>query len=453
MRVHLIAIGGSAMHNLAISLQCNHHTVTGSDDEIYDPARSRLQKRGLLPEKEGWFPQRITPDLDAVILGMHARPDNPELAKAQALGIPIFSYPEFLYQHAQNKQRLVVAGSHGKTSTTAMIMHALQYHGRDFDYLVGAQLEGFENMVQLSEAPLIVIEGDEYLSSPIDRRPKFLHYRPHYTIITGIAWDHINVFPTFEDYVLQFELYIQQIETGGTLIHYQHDEQLQRLCAEKRPDIHYRAYEAFPAEVIDGQTYLRTENGPLAISVFGRHNLENLQAACLACESVGMGRFEFLEAIAGFQGAARRMQLLAKNETAEVYQDFAHAPSKVTATIRALKNQFPERRLIACLELHTFSSLNKAFLPHYRHTMNAADEAYVFFADHTLEMKKLPPISEAEVQEAFDHPRLQVIKNREQLVDRLMAYPWTERNLLMMSSGTFGGMDLKELAGEIVASE
>ncbi len=451
MNIHLIATGGSAMHNLAIALYYNHHTVTGSDDEIYDPARSRLAEKGLLPEEMGWFPEKITEKLDAVILGMHARPDNPELKKAQELGISIYSYPEYLFNHAKDKKRLVIAGSHGKTTTTAMIMHALKFHNYDYDFLVGAQLEGFDNMVRLSDAPLIVIEGDEYLSSPIDRRPKFLHYKPHIAIITGVAWDHINVFPTFENYVEQFDLFIKSLAPSADLYYYKKDEHLAHLLAEKPAELNALAYETFPAQVVDGKTILQLEEGEFPLQIFGQHNLENLQAACLACKSVGMTRLDFLKAMATFKGAAKRMQTLATNTQSIAFQDFAHAPSKVKATIKAVKSQFGKQKLCACLELHTFSSLNKDFLPLYKEAMNAADEAYVFFADHTLQMKKLPPISKEEVQVAFAHPNLQVIKDNQLLLEELQSKNWEHRNLLMMSSGNFGGFDLKAIATDLLS--
>ena len=450
MKIHLIAIGGSAMHNLAIALQYNHHTVTGSDDEIYDPARSRLEEKGLLPEQDGWFAEKIHVGLDAIILGMHARPDNPELNKAQELNLPIYSYPEFVYQHAKAKKRIVVAGSHGKTTTTAMILHALKFHSWDFDYLVGAQLEGFDNMVRLSEAPLMVIEGDEYLSSPIDRRPKFVHYRPQVAIITGIAWDHINVFPTFELYVEQFKNFVEQLVEQSILIYYQHDTHLARICEARHEQLQLKPYEAWPSRIEQGQTVLEMPEGHFPLHIFGQHNLENLHSACLACEAIGMSRSQFLEAVSSFGGAAKRMQILAKSDTAVAFQDFAHAPSKVKATIAAVKNQFPEEKLTACLELHTFSSLNKHFLPHYHNSMTAADEAIVYFADHTLEMKKLPPIAVVEVQEAFGHLHLRVIKDREKMVEHLKKQTWEKHNLLLMSSGTFGGLDLKKLAQELL---
>ena len=452
MRVHLIAIGGSAMHNLALALHYNHHTVTGSDDEIYNPARDRLKKVGLLPELMGWDANRITADIDAIILGMHARKNNPELKKAKKLGLKIYSYPEYIFEQSKKKKRLVVAGSHGKTTTTSMIMHVLKYHNIEFDYLVGAQLDGFERMVRLSDAPLMVIEGDEYLSSPIDLRPKFLHYKPHVAIITGIAWDHINVFPTFEKYLKQFSLFAQSMSSKGRLFYYENDPHLPKILSSKKVKVKSIAYKAFESEVRKNKTVLITKNGTkVPLKIFGNHNLENLNAAYLACVKVGLSEEQFFEAIQHFSGAAKRLQLLKRTKTSIAYQDFAHAPSKAKATIEALKAQFPKRQLIACLELHTFSSLNKKFLKEYRHTMQGADKVFVFFSEHTLKMKKLPMITAKDVEKAFDHPNLKVIvNNNKTLVSALKRYKWVNKNLLLMSSGTFGGLDLKQLAKDCI---
>lgn len=441
MRIHLIAIGGSAMHNLALALHYNHHTVTGSDDEIYNPARDRLHAAGLLPATEGWHPEYITTDLDAIILGMHARLDNPELARAKALNLPIYSYPEFLYEHAKDKKRVVIAGSHGKTTTTAMILHVLHQLKIDADYLVGAQLEGFDRMVRLSDAPLIVIEGDEYLSSPLDRRPKILHYRPHLAIITGIAWDHINVFPTFDNYVEQFRLFIAMIERGGKLFYYKNDEELRQMI-DLNTEITRQAYTGFKTKMIKGQNHLLHKDQQVPLQIFGAHNLENLYAAFLVCVELGISETDFFQSIQSFTGAAKRMQRLKETEQTAAYLDFAHAPSKVRATVKALKARYPERILVACLELHTFSSLNKTFLQGYKETLAAAERAMVFFSPHTLEMKKLPPISLEEVQAAFDHPNLKVINDNQEMVKTLEAMSWNQQNLLLMSSGTFGGLDL-----------
>jgi UDP-N-acetylmuramate: L-alanyl-gamma-D-glutamyl-meso-diaminopimelate ligase len=452
MRIHLIAIGGAAMHNLAIALNYNHHTVTGSDDEIYNPAKERLQHHGLLPQEMGWNPDRITKDIEVIILGMHARQNNPELRKAKELGLKIYSYPEFLFQHAKDKQRVVIAGSHGKTSTTAIILHVLKSNKIDFDYLVGAQIEGFDSMVRLSDAPLMVVEGDEYLSSPIDRRPKILHYKPQVTVITGIAWDHINVFPTFENYKSQFAKYIKTIEKGGTLFFYKNDEHINDILKKiKKPIFAAAAYEAFESTLKDGKTIILNEKGkPVALEIFGKHNLENLRAAYLVCKKVGVTDAQFFKTIKSFKGAAKRLQLLKKTKTCLAFLDFAHAPSKVEATIKALKIQYPQRKLIACLELHTFSSLNKDFLTEYARTMSAADKAVVYFSEHTLAMKKLPPILTDEVKAAFDHPNIEVVTDNAKVLSILKRFKWENKNLVMMTSGSFGGLDLKKEAKKLI---
>lgn len=448
MRIHFISIGGAVMHNLALTLHQSGHQVTGSDDEIYNPSRDRLAKFGLLPSEMGWYPERITNEVDICIVGMHARKDNPELAKAKALNIPIYSYPAFIYEHSKNKQRVVVAGSHGKTTTTSMIMHVLRFHEVDFDYLVGAQIEGFNLMARLSDAPLIVMEGDEYPSSPIDLRPKIHHYHPHIAIITGIAWDHINVFPTFEGYVSQFDQFIEMIQPEGNLIYFQSDETLHQVITKKtNVPFSLTPYESFNSKVENGQTILMTATGQhVPLSVFGQHNLANLKAAYHACKAIGLSDAQFFEAIPNFKGAAKRLQLLREAEQFLAYLDFAHAPSKAVATINAFKAQYPERELVACLELHTFSSLNKKFLPEYANTMNAADRAIVFFSEHTLEMKRLPKITKAEVAEAFQHPNIQVFTDHRYLQNTLRDIRWEGKNLLMMSSGTFGGIAYKAFA-------
>ncbi len=443
MRIHLIAMGGAVMHNLALALQKNGHFVTGSDDEIYNPAKDRLEKAGLLPEQFGWFPERITPDLDLAILGMHARADNPELLKAQEIGVRVMSFPEFIYKQSQDKKRIVVAGSHGKTTTTSMIMHVLRNLGIDFDYLVGAQLVGFDTMVRLSDAPIMVIEGDEYLSSPIDRRPKFLHYRPHVAVITGVAWDHINVFPTYEEYCRQFELLTQNMEADGLVIYYGPDKDLTDILSRNTSDIYATPYSTLPHKVVDGEVIVRTpEPDFFKLKIFGDHNLANLAAAKLVCYAIGIGERAFFKAIQTFTGAAKRLQSLVSGEKFSAWLDFAHAPSKAKATVEAVRKLYPERRLIACLELHTFSSLNKDFLPLYNGALEPADVAAVFYSPHTLEMKKMPPVAPAEIQEAFGKTGLQVFTERADLEAFIKQQDLENANLLLMSSGNFGGMDI-----------
>jgi UDP-N-acetylmuramate: L-alanyl-gamma-D-glutamyl-meso-diaminopimelate ligase len=450
MKVHLIATGGAVMHNLAIALHLLGHEVSGSDDEIYNPARDRLDKYGLLPDKMGWDADRISSDIDCIILGMHARINNPELIRAQELKLPIYSFPEFIYQQSKNKKRVVVAGSHGKTTTTSMIMHVLKVCNKDFDYLVGAQLEGFETMVQITDAPIIVLEGDEYLSSPLDRRPKILHYRPHVVIITGIAWDHINVFPTFEGYVGEFQKFVDTIEQDGHLFYYANDEHLPQIAANTKAKIQTTAYQGFDFEIKEGQTFLINDAGDqVPLQIFGNHNLENLKAAYYACREVGISDTDFFEAIQSFKGAAKRLQLVKKTERGIFYRDFAHAPSKVKATVAAFKKQYPKRKLVACVELHTFSSLNKDFLPQYEGAVEGADFAYVFFSEHTLKMKKLPPITKEDIQTNFAHKRLKVFNTKGALHRALKNHHWHHKNLLMMSSGTFDRTNYEVLAEEL----
>ncbi len=451
MRIHLIAVGGSVMHNLAIELQRKGHAITGSDDEIYDPSRSRLQKYGLLPSKMGWYPdENITENLDAVILGMHARQDNMELRRAKELGIPIYSFPSFVYEQSKEKKRVVIGGSHGKTTTTSMIMHVLKDNDMAFDYLVGANIEGFELMVRLSDAPVIILEGDEYLSSPIDKRPKFLHYKPHIAVLTGIAWDHINVFPTFDGYVNQFRNFIQGMRDGTQLFYYGWDEHLQSLILENEHYCDAKLYVQPSYSVVDGKVILHTDLGDFPLMIFGKHNLENLNAAWHVCRELGVSDEAFLASIAKFKGAARRLQHLGGNDTTDAYLDFAHAPSKAKATVNAVKSIRSDRKLIACLELHTFSSLNKNFHQEYEGTLNEADEAFVFYSEHTLEMKRLEYFSPDELAKHFKHPNLQVITDPDELFRKLSVKYYGNANLLLMSSGRFGGMDVDLLLEKVL---
>ncbi|RYY37162.1 MAG: peptidoglycan synthetase [Sphingobacteriaceae bacterium] len=451
MRVHFIAIGGSAMHNLAIALHKKGFDVSGSDDHVFEPSASRLAKYGLLPVQEGWFPEKITTKLNAVILGMHARIDNPELLKAQELGIKIYSYPDYIYEQSKDKLRVVIGGSHGKTSITSMILHVLQHQNRKFDYLVGAQLEGFETMVQLTqEASVIIIEGDEYLASPIDRRPKFHIYQANIGVISGIAWDHINVFPTFKSYVDQFGIFIDTIQPGGKLIYCSADDDLNTLVAGKETDIDKLPYNVPQHTVENGITSIIFENNIYPLAVFGQHNLMNIEAARLVCEQLGITTADFYTAITTFKGAARRLELLGKTGNASVYKDFAHSPSKLKATIAAVKTQFPQRELISCIELHTFSSLNKDFLAEYAGTMQQANVAIVFIDKKTFEQKKLEPYSDEVVKEAFADDRLIFFNDPAKLLEYLQSLKLVNSNLLMMSSGNFGGINLEELKNKLL---
>lgn len=450
MNVHFIAIGGSAMHNLALELHKKGYHVTGSDDEIFEPSKSRLEAAGILPAAWGWYPEKITPQLDAVILGMHARKDNPELLKAQQLGIRIFSYPEYLYEQTKDKKRIIVGGSHGKTTTTSMIMHVLKECGLEFDYMAGALLDGFDTMVHLSkDSKIAVFEGDEYLSSPIDRRPKFHHYHPDIAIITGIAWDHMNVFPTFANYVEQFAIFAEKIQPNGTLIYYRGDENIQNITARAAESVKLIPYDTFSHRTENGITYL-TLSRETPLQIFGEHNLQNISAAYLACKELGIKEESFLSAMASYRGAAKRLQKLGEKNQTTIFLDFAHSPSKLQATINAVKAQYPRRKLIACMELHTFSSLNADFLPQYKNTMNEADEAIVFFNPEVVKHKQLPDIQTRDVIEGFGNPRLQVYTDNQELINQLQKHNYHNSVLLIMTSGNFSGINLKEFAQSLL---
>ncbi len=451
-KVHLIAIGGSAMHNMALALHEKGFEVSGSDDEINEPSKSRLANAGLLPAETGWFPGKLHAGLDAVILGMHAREDNPELARAKELGLKIYSYPEYIYQATKDKTRIVIGGSHGKTTITAMILHVMNHHKIDTDFLVGAQLEGFNTMVRLSNSSkYAVIEGDEYLASPIDRRPKFHLYRPNIAILSGIAWDHINVFPTFEIYVEQFTKFISLIEPGGHLIYCAEDKMLEQVCRkENNPGISMTGYQVPPHEIQQGTTNLLVNGKKIPLQVFGNHNLMNLNGARLVCNTIGISDDQFYQAIQSFKGAAKRLELVCKNNDFNFYKDFAHSPSKLKATTNAVKNQFGQRHIVACMELHTFSSLNEDFLKEYNGSMNLADEAIVYFNPHTIAHKKLKEITEEQVHEAFQRKDLKVFTKSAEVTDYLKSKQWNNSVLLMMSSGNFDGVDFNQLGKEIL---
>jgi UDP-N-acetylmuramate: L-alanyl-gamma-D-glutamyl-meso-diaminopimelate ligase len=448
MRIHFIAIGGSAMHNLAIALHKKGFKITGSDDAVFEPSSSRLARFGLLPEAMGWDENNISTNLDAVILGMHAFPDNPELLKAQAIGLKVYSYPEYIYEQTKDKVRVVIGGSHGKTTITSMILHVLNYYKRDFDYLVGAQLEGFDTMVKITnEAPIIIIEGDEYLASPIDRRPKFHLYKANIGVISGIAWDHINVFPTIESYIEQFAIFINTIQPQGKLIYCELDPALKALVESAEAKVEKFPYGIPAHEIIDGITTLLPDHTEL--NVFGDHNLMNLSAAKLVCESLDISAEKFNTAISSFKGAAKRLELILHSEDGNVYKDFAHSPSKLKATIEAVKSQFPDRKLVACIELHTFSSLNKEFLLQYENTMTKADLSIVYIDENTFKHKKLSPFTEIDVRMAFKDENLLFFNNITDLEKYLLEIEFKETNLLLMSSGNFSGIDLIKLAREL----
>lgn len=446
MRTHFIAIGGAAMHNLALALHNKGYQVTGSDDAIFEPSKSRLEKIGLLPVEFGWFPEKITADIEAIILGMHAKADNPELLKAQELGLKIYSYPEFLYEQSKNKTRVVIGGSHGKTTITSMILHVMHYHNIEVDYMVGAQLEGFDTMVHLThENDFIVLEGDEYLSSPIDRRPKFHLYQPNIALLSGIAWDHINVFPTFENYVEQFEIFVNQITKGGILVYNEEDETVKKVAEETTNIIRRLPYKTPSYSVEDGTTLLDTPEGPMPIEVFGAHNLNNLAGAKWICQNMGIDEADFYEAISSFKGASKRLEKIAESKGKVAYKDFAHSPSKVSATTKAVKAQYPNRKLVACLELHTYSSLNAEFLKEYEGALDAADVAVVFYSPDAVKIKQLEEVSYDQIAQSFQRDDLIIYTNPAEFKDFLFNYDLNNSALLLMSSGNYGGLNFDEV--------
>jgi UDP-N-acetylmuramate: L-alanyl-gamma-D-glutamyl-meso-diaminopimelate ligase len=443
MRIHFIAIGGAVMHNLAIVLSRQGHTVSGSDDIINDPAKSHLEQEGLLPPKIGFFEENISPQIDVVILGMHARLDNPELLAAQKMGLKIVSFPEFIYEISKNKKRVVIAGSHGKTTITAMVMHVLQQAGVDFDYLVGAKVIGFDTSVKLTEnAPLVVLEGDEYLASPIQPESKFIFYRPHLALLSGISWDHINVFPSYQNYVQQFLKFINTIEPNGVLVWCREDAELRNLSQQFRGDLHLRPYGSPSYRIQNGITQLLTENGEVDLAIFGKHNLLNVEGARAICASLGIDSRQFYDAVKSFRGAANRLQLVYKSETKIVFKDFAHSPSKVSATLSAVREQFPDKKIVAVLELHTFSSLNRDFLPQYKGTLDLADFAIVFLDEHALLAKNIKMLDADCIHSSFKKQYLEIAFNQDELRQKLEGLPQTDVCYLFMSSGNFGGLDL-----------
>ena len=446
MKIHFIAIGGSAMHNLAIALHNKGYQVTGSDDTIHDPSKSRLEKRGLLPKEFGWFPEKITQHLDVIILGMHAKKDNPELLQAQEMGLKIYSYPEFLYEQSKDKTRVVIGGSHGKTTITSMILHVLAYNDREVDYMVGAQLEGFETMVHLTkENEFIVLEGDEYLSSPIDRRPKFHLYKPNIALLSGIAWDHINVFPTFDGYIEQFRIFTDSLTNGGIMVYNEEDTILKEVVESSEHTIKKYAYST-PSHIIEnGITFIDTPDGQMPLEIFGDHNLQNLAGAKWICQHMGIDEEDFYEAIASFKGASKRLEKIAESQETVIFKDFAHSPSKVKATTEAVKRQYPQRDLIACLELHTYSSLNTEFLQEYNGALDKADKAVVFYSPHAVKIKQLEEVSKEQIGKAFGRDDLIIFTNPSEFKEFLFSQNLHQSAVVLMSSGNYGGLDFEEV--------
>ena len=443
MKVHFIAIGGSAMHNLAIALKNKGFEVTGSDDAIFEPSKTQLEQKGILPKEFGWFPEKITADTDAVILGMHAHADNPELARAKELGLKIYSYPEFLYEQSKEKTRVVIAGSHGKTTITSMILHVLSFHNKEIDYMVGAQLEGFDCMVKITEdTDFMILEGDEYLSSAEDRQPKFLHYHPNIALISGIAWDHINVFKTFDDYLEQFRKFTESITSGGVLVYNEEDEEVVKIVENSQKYFRKLPYKTPEYSIREGKVYLKTSVGEIQLSVFGKHNLLNMEGAKLICQQLGIMEEEFYEAIMSFKGASKRLEKVERKDGGILYKDFAHAPSKVKATVAAFKEQFKQEKTYGFLELHTYSSLNPIFLEQYKGAMDGLDTGVIFYSEEALKIKRMEPISPEMIKEKFGNPDLKVFTNAESLHEYWKTLDKTQGAYLMMSSGNFGGLDL-----------
>lgn len=446
MNIHFIAIGGSAMHNLAIALHKKGYQITGSDDTIFEPSKSRLAKHQLLPLTFGWYPEKINSNLDAIVLGMHAKVDNPELLKAQELGLKIYSYPEFLYEQSKNKTRVVIGGSHGKTTITSMILHILNYHSISVDYMVGAQLEGFDTMVHLTEEnEFMVLEGDEYLSSPIDRRPKFHLYQPNIALLSGIAWDHINVFPTFENYIEQFSIFTDSLTPGGIMVYNQEDIEVKKVVENSQHTIKRYPYQTPEYNIENGTTFLDTPEGELPLEIFGKHNLQNLAGAKWICQHMGVGEEEFYEAIESFKGASKRLEKIAETKTSVIFKDFAHSPSKVSATTTAVKNQYQNRTVLACLELHTYSSLNAEFLKEYHNALDKADKAVVFYSPKAVAIKKLQEVTEQQIKEAFNKENLIIYTNSEEFKEFLFSQNFENIATLLMSSGNYGGLDFEEV--------
>jgi UDP-N-acetylmuramate: L-alanyl-gamma-D-glutamyl-meso-diaminopimelate ligase len=450
-RVHFIAVGGAVMHNLAIALSLKGYMVTGSDDEIFEPSRSRLASHGLLPEKQGWDAGRITGDIDTIILGMHARGDNPELIRAKELGLKIMSFPEYLFEQTKNKKRIVVAGSHGKTTTTAMIMHVFRYLGIKFDYMVGSKIDGFDTMVGLSdESEFAILEGDEYLTSALDPRPKFHHYIPDIAILNGIAWDHMNVFPTFDNYLEQFRIFAEKITPGGLLLYYENDPEVKKIAIGSTGNLRRKSYTIHPYSQDHAGYFAEAAGGKIPLKIFGEHNMQNLSAAKEACLEAGISGDDFYIAIQTFEGTARRLQKLAENENGIVWFDFAHSPSKVKATVDAVAARYPDRDIVACLELHTYSSLSAGFLPQYSGTLAKASHPFVYFNPHAVQLKKLPPVTPGEILEAFGDPKIMVYNNSAEMFSFIGKQNFRNPVYLFMSSGDFDGKNMPEISGDLL---
>jgi UDP-N-acetylmuramate: L-alanyl-gamma-D-glutamyl-meso-diaminopimelate ligase len=447
--IHFIAIGGSAMHNLAIALHQTGYYVTGSDDDIFEPSRSRLSANGLLPAELGWHPEKIRRETKAVILGMHARKDNPELKRALELGIRIYSFPDFVYESSKNAKRVVIAGSHGKTTITSIIMHVLRHVDQEFDYLVGAGIAGFSNMVKLNGAPIIVLEGDEYLSSALDRTPKFIRYNHNIGLISGIAWDHINAFPSKDEYIDQFAKFIDNTPDDGCLVYFDEDPVIRKLIQVKKRKFRTIPYNTPIYTVKDGQFYLKNELSETGLRLFGKHNMQNLGGALTVLKLLGLPEKDIFQALKTFDGAANRLEKLFDNKSIVVYRDFAHSPSKLKSTVEAVHELYPDKKIISCFELHTYSSLNKDFLSEYRNSFPIKGVNVIFINDHTLSIKKMPPLSDEGIKAGFNSDKLSIIRSKQNLENFILDNIQPDTVLLFMSSGNFGEMNYSDLIEKI----
>ena len=444
-KVHFISIGGSVMHSLAIELKRLNYVVTGSDDVIYEPSKSSLIENDLYPKELGWHESNIKDDLDFVILGMHARSDNPELKLAKHKKIKIYSFPEFVYEYSKNKTRVVIAGSHGKTTIASMVLHVLKNNTINVDYLLGAKIEGLSNSVSLSnENDFIIIEGDEYLSSRIHDTPKFHVYKPNIALISGISWDHVNVFPTFDVYKNQFGVFIDKIVDGGVLIYNDNDLEILDLLKNNQNFIRKIPYSRHNYIAKDNKFFIETDEGILPLKIFGKHNMENLSGAKQVCNLIGLTDDEFYNSILTFKGATNRLQLKEIKLGRSVIIDFAHSPSKLKASIDAVKTNF-SGELVGVYELHTFSSFHKKFQIHYRGTMDKCDYPIIFI-DRSNPKLKNQDLDEESLKKSFNNLKMKFIFDKDELDNYIMSFEQLNLNLLLMSSGKFGGIDVDRLS-------
>jgi len=450
--VHFIAIGGSVMHNLALALKKMGMRISGSDDEIYEPAAGKL-KSGGIEANIGWQPEKMDASIDLVVLGMHAKADNPELAKAKSLKLPIVSFPDFIRRWSANQQRIVIGGSHGKSSITALAMHVLNQLNKKFDYLIGAEVEGFSLTVSLSDAPIIIIEGDEYLASKLDPVAKFLKYDHHIGLISGIAWDHKNVFPSFEDYTQQFEQFADKTPKAGSIIYNEKDLLAKKIGEKEREDVRKVPYGVHDAVIKNGVTYLKTKDyGEVKISVFGDHNLENIGAVLALVKLLGIEEKAFYQAVQTFTGAKKRLEIVKQQGNDKLFKDYAHSPSKLEATTTALKKQFADSKVVVAYELHTFSSLNKEFIKEYKNTLSKADEAFIFINPHNIKNSHTDDLTTTEIQEAFNNTELTLFTDKHKLVEAMKKAKTTEKNIFaLLSSGNFDGLDIEEVSHKLIA--